>query len=563
MIKNYKQFNESIKHLLVGPTKEEILTHLKKEYDDGKIGIGTFYEKCKQYDIKGGPTKDEILTYLKRQYEFGKIDIMSFYQKCIQYDIKGGPNIYDITNDIGIDKVLNIFQNNMIILFELYNKFKNDKINIGKIYNIINNLSINNLFIMFNLGYELTPQNINSYIINLSQNSTELRKRIIDVFYNEIHLNDEYIQLLKKLLSICIINREFDNVERIFEIHDFIDEDMNRIFINSLRTDNYDIVKLLIDKGVRNNNYHDCYLHALSNHNYKIIKLLVDNNYKVDNHVVRQVASSFRSDTQDYYLILDLVVKNNTEVKDDSLLLGVVWCYDVLKILLENGYNPNINNNSCLYNAVKGGYYDSCELLLKYGSSPNSRMEDEPICFPIKEDNIKMVKLLMDYKVKISHPYVLIRLCKSNEMKKLIKDYTGYVEKTNEGINHLLVGPTKEEIIRDLKIKVENGDDINYYDLTSWCIEIDEPEIIIEYINLIESKLNKNQADNNKYYAISKSIQKNKLDFLITILNTYDFNKTIIHNLLNSFWDGKNKETKNCVLQYLNDKFGENNKLIL
>ena len=192
----------------------------------------------------------------------------------------------------------------------------------------------------------------------------------------------------------------------------------------------------MLFRSVRNDSYYDCYLNALSNHKYDIIKLLVDNNYKVNNDVIKQSAMTFRSDTKNDYRILDLLVKNNTEEKDNSLLLNVYWSLDCLKILLDNGYDPN--TNYCLHFAVKDNYYDSCKLLLEYGASPDSKMKnDEPICYPVKDDNIKMVKLLMEYNIIIYHPYILLRICKSDEMKRLIKDYTGYDEKTNEGIKKI------------------------------------------------------------------------------------------------------------------------------
>ena len=39
MIKKYKQFNEGIRHLLVGPTKEEIWDDLEYKFKMGKVEI--------------------------------------------------------------------------------------------------------------------------------------------------------------------------------------------------------------------------------------------------------------------------------------------------------------------------------------------------------------------------------------------------------------------------------------------------------------------------------------------------------------------------------------------
>jgi len=357
-----------------------------------------------------------------------------------------GPTIDEMISNIGIDRALIKSQNDMNLLFHLYKKFKDDKVIGEKINSMIKNLSDSNLVRLYDLGYDISSQDINSKIINLCMSSFTLRKKVIDVFYNEIQLDDDNIILLKKLLSECVINGEFDNIQKIFEIDDFRNMDLGRILINAIRRNNYDIIKFLLDKKINFNvSDFDCYLHALLYDNYKVIKLLVDYGFKVDNNVIKQAVLSFKTDTQDDYEILDLLIKNNTEEKDNSILPQIIWNWDCLKILLENGYDATFNNNICLFRGVEGDYYDSCKLLLKYGASPNIR-RGELITYPIKKDDIKMVKLLMDYNIEIQHPYLLLGISKSDKMRKLIKDYTNYDEKTNEGIKHLLVGPTEEEV---------------------------------------------------------------------------------------------------------------------
>ena len=60
MITKFEKYNESIKSLLVGPTKEEASKDLMKKYKNGKIDVLTYYTKCKEYDIEIGITKKEI-----------------------------------------------------------------------------------------------------------------------------------------------------------------------------------------------------------------------------------------------------------------------------------------------------------------------------------------------------------------------------------------------------------------------------------------------------------------------------------------------------------------------
>jgi len=64
MIKKYKQFNESIKNLLVGPTEEEILNNLKTKYNNGSFGIIEFHRQCVINKITGGPTNNDVMRIL-------------------------------------------------------------------------------------------------------------------------------------------------------------------------------------------------------------------------------------------------------------------------------------------------------------------------------------------------------------------------------------------------------------------------------------------------------------------------------------------------------------------
>ena len=60
MITKFEKYNESIKSLLVGPTKEEVLLDLKNKYSKGNIDFITFYKKCKNNEIDCGLTEKEI-----------------------------------------------------------------------------------------------------------------------------------------------------------------------------------------------------------------------------------------------------------------------------------------------------------------------------------------------------------------------------------------------------------------------------------------------------------------------------------------------------------------------
>jgi len=63
MIKKYKQFNEGIKNLLVGPTKEEVSNDLKNKYENGEITLNTYLRKCNEFGLPKPDKYDVLMTF--------------------------------------------------------------------------------------------------------------------------------------------------------------------------------------------------------------------------------------------------------------------------------------------------------------------------------------------------------------------------------------------------------------------------------------------------------------------------------------------------------------------
>ena len=82
MITKFEKYNESIKDLLVGPNKEEMLNNLKTKFDNGEINLIDYYIKCRKYNLKDGPTKEEIWKY------FGYNKIFDTPEEFFLYIIK-------------------------------------------------------------------------------------------------------------------------------------------------------------------------------------------------------------------------------------------------------------------------------------------------------------------------------------------------------------------------------------------------------------------------------------------------------------------------------------------
>jgi len=338
-----------------------------------------------------------------------------------------GPTLDELIENIGIENVIQKAHNNADLLFKLYTKFKDNPEYFKLIENEILHSGNKLLIRLYELGIEITPKDLNERIVDLSLYSAILRKRLIDLFYNEIHLDKNNILLLKELLEYSVLNTEEDNVEKIFEITNFEGIDLVDIFIRAVGRPNEKIVKFLLDKGIdfKDKDY-DIYSNAINEHNYKIIELLVDYGCKVDNHVVKEAAFHFREEPKDDYKILDLLIKNNSVEKEDYLLREVLGRNDCASILVKNGYDVHVSNDYPIFYSVVHCDYELSKLLLEHGANILNTHQDNMIVEPIRENDIELVKLLMKYNIKIEHPYPMILNCVSEEMKKLIIDYTDF-----------------------------------------------------------------------------------------------------------------------------------------
>ena len=111
MIKKYKQFNEGIRHLLVGPSNEEILKHYQNQYDNGKTDLIHFYSFCKKEGIKGGPKKEEVKNHIEEKFKTNKLDILDYYYYNNLFKLNcnvSEDDVFNKLNSYSKDKMLNI-----------------------------------------------------------------------------------------------------------------------------------------------------------------------------------------------------------------------------------------------------------------------------------------------------------------------------------------------------------------------------------------------------------------------------------------------------------------------
>ena len=103
--KDHPELDESIKHLLVGPTKEEVGKLLKDKFLSNEIGIDEYIERCKEYGLDE-PSKEEKQDYYKREYKRGFISYKELTDEFNVYNWK-------ITDDDFLELSKNILPVNL------------------------------------------------------------------------------------------------------------------------------------------------------------------------------------------------------------------------------------------------------------------------------------------------------------------------------------------------------------------------------------------------------------------------------------------------------------------
>lgn len=141
-------------------------------------------------------------------------------------------------------------------------------------------------------------------------------------------------------------------------------------------------------------------IESVENNNYEMTQLILslNNGYKVKH-------------------VLNLAIKNNF--------------YEITKLLMENGYNPN----DCIHSPIKSSNnVKMIKLIIKYGMHLNNRLLEIPIIY----DKYKIVRLLLSYKLDINYIYndgdtFLIHYIKNNNNIKLkmIKIFINHNTKVN------------------------------------------------------------------------------------------------------------------------------------
>lgn len=309
MITKYTKYNESIKSLLVGPTKEELEKNLKNMFLSNKIKLDDYFNKCKEYGLDG-PTEEEILKYLEHNPE-----------KILKYLL------------------------------------------INKKYELLKKIDLNKI------------PSIDLYYISMKYGFAEGVK---------ISIKNGY---------------------RLGNISMFLDD--------ALKTNNLEIIKIALDKGVKITSGWSGNLGYIShNSSYDVIKYLLDNNYikKSDyEYIFVRLCEDGKLDLIKLFLNKRVDIHHQDDI---SLYYAVERGHtDVVKLLIDNGANVNQKERDLLYTTIVNNE-------LKISKEINNKIVNFG-----KNMNLEIVRLLLDNGVKITPRSVnTVLMNNNNEIRILISN---------------------------------------------------------------------------------------------------------------------------------------------
>ena len=392
MIKKYKQFNEGIRHLLVGPSEEEIKKEL--EYRFFNKDPRSALMKYREYGLK--LPSDEILRDKlkdKTPYKILSVSLDVGWLYGVKKIISDFTDIKDKWEEFRYDTNY-YFDSNTFYLYTDIIKYL-DKYELLEDYELRNLLSESilnpNGYKTFHYIWNNHPDIRQMFIKNVIINNKNILlnpilrndKKMIDVllkfgFYDN---NKEYY--FNKLIQynhndtaeLFLENKQFnEGIKHLLvgpteeEIFNYLEldkiTDPDQLLIKSIEEGLLYGVKKALKMGANiNYNSDDALGYACDSHNSELVEYLLNKGADIKNagsDTLLQNAS-WHGDTE----IVKTLLKYGADVHSDddrSLRFAVEQLhYDTVKVLLKNGANVHVNDDYLI--KKYSGYTDTKELV--------------------------------------------------------------------------------------------------------------------------------------------------------------------------------------------------------
>ena len=360
-------------------------------------------------------------------------------------------------------------------------------------------------------------------------------------FINIVDLLLETIPSESGMLLIDAIKQDdYKLVRELMELNtvdiNLQDEDGNTALIFACKNDNYDIVKLLVDKGadinVQNNNGISPLLAACYNINDKnaanIAKLLITKGAdvnSVDKDQATPLTVILEQETYGLYgNIVKMLLKNEADVNYKTysgftpLMLACAsetYSLNYVRILINNEADIDAKNNdneTALMFACEDGLYTIAKLLVYKGADVNIKNNDGETAYTLARDyeHDRIVKLL--YKAGAEDDI----LADYNEEFLNSEDRTAVYDNLIKGIKH-----DDLDIVREiLRNNEDDHIDFNYKDLDGNTLLILAVKVENENIVkiLVDHGANVNETNDNKQTPLMYAVILNYINIVKYLL---------------------------------------------
>ena len=342
----------------------------------------------------------------------------------------------------------------------LYNTFGEDKIKYNESIRdlmkpkseeeILKSLSHLKIKEIFKLGIKRVLPWLVEYALKQGVNPDFIKdKKTLSLIIDRQHhqITDEYIDIVKLLIKyginihyrgdILLIwasrNQYIDIVNLLLDTDidiDSTDKEQYTALAWACQVNDYEIAKLLIDKGANINIFPDILRNAADYGYMKIAKLLLDSGFDIyKNNEALEIAA-----TRNNIKMIELLISYGANIRDNHdmvLQISAVNGYnDILKLCIEKECNVQVSNNNAIQRAAYYGRMKTMKILIDNGADIHKSSE-LALNNAVHRNHIDAAKLLLDNGADITK----LRKSILEEMKRCEHKYDNMFDFINKYID--------------------------------------------------------------------------------------------------------------------------------
>lgn len=336
----------------------------------------------------------------------------------------------------------------------------------------------------------------------------------------------------RKLLDKAIIKFDYLAIKEIYEIYEtqgYQITPSNHALEILIDNDNVEIVELLLKK---NQTILLNFLErSIDKKSFGIGKSLIDHGAIVNSVIFEKCVIS--GDRR----LIDSLKNINIETKNILLDNFVVWNkYEMVKIIIDLGANPNASRYNYVRFAVEKGYLDILELLLSYGANPNGTNPNHiPLFRAIQTNNITAIDILLEANADVNvtlhgNNALMLALKEKLDYSNIYKFYlrtSNFEQRNLEGETALKIA-SMSSTIPIIELLLASSGEIIYDELVKRMLPNYIEEYMTEGPHRIIGLINRLKKTKNSNMIIIRNIIKyGNLNILADII---DYDSSLLNN---------------------------------